>query len=515
MVIEKVRDLINNTLEKENLVPLSFSLERNYRPSLGDFSTNLPRLLIKKQKKSVDVLSKELEKSPLIDRVEEKNGFLNVFIRPNVWEEELGKILRGAHLKDIVSTEQKKVNVEFISANPTGELHVGNGRGAFFGDALSNVLEKTGHKVEREYFVNDAKTSLQIQALGNTALGRGEAYETEYLRSLLRELEPALKGIEDPSEAGFIVARRVAEDIKEFVTSTLRIKIDRWFSENDLYETRAVEHTTQKLPTYEKDGALWVRTSEYGDEEDRVVVRSTGDPTYFLSDIAYHLEKASRADSLIDIWGADHQGHVIRMMAVARALGFDAKLTILISQIVSLKESGEARRMSKRKGDLVSLKWLIEEVGLDATRFFYLSKTLSTHMEFDVALAKERSQKNPVYYVQYSYARSHQIFEKAGSTSIFTEVDLSVLKEPNEQMLMKQLTELPELLVRISKTYEVHRLTNYALELSRSFHKFYETSHVLVEDEALRNARLCLVKAYQTVLNDTLSLLGISAPEKM
>ncbi len=509
-----------------------FVLDRSVEASFGDYATNVA--LKAGDSKLAQKLAEELTKDSLVEKTEVKNGFINIFLKPEVWQKELADILKRRENYSVLTLGgEKTVNVEFISANPTGELHVGNGRGAFFGDVLANVLEKAGYNVEREYLVNDAKTSLQIGELGKTALGKGEAYLTDYLKNIIKELKPKLKGVTaeaDPSrqgeaeaEAGYIVASRITEDIKKFVTEELKIKFDKWFSEEELFKAGRLNPILKRLPTYEKDGAVWAKTSEYGDDEDRVLVRSNGQPGYFLSDITYHLEKASRANIMIDIWGADHQGHVKRMFAMGKLLNFADKLKIFITQMVSLKEMGEGKKMSKRSGDLVSLKWLIDEVGLDAARFFYLSKSLNTHMDFDVALAKEQSKKNPVYYIQYSYARSHQIFAKAGTAleDIVSSADLSLLKEPSEFDLIKKLSEWPEIIELIvegekkSGNYDIHKICTYATELSAVFHKFYEKNKVLVDENDLKMARLALIRGYQIILKDVLNVLGISAPEKM
>ncbi len=497
-----------------------FKIERPAQADHGDYAFFAGR--------KRDQLKDAVARSDLVEHTEVKNGFVNIFLKPDVWREELKQILElretYAHL---AIGEERTVNIEFISANPTGELHVGNGRGAFFGDALANIFEKAGYNVEREYYVNDAKNSLQIQELGKTALGQGDSYKTPYLEKIIAELKPKLKNVSDPGAAGYLVAQKITGDIKSFVTDELKIRIDHWFSEEELYGRKEFDSVKEKLPTYEKDGALWVKTSELGDDEDRVLVRSDGTAGYFLSDIAYHLDKAKRSDILVDIWGADHQGHVKRMYAAAKHLGFADKLRVLISQIVHVKEEGKDRKMSKRAGETVSLKWLVDEVGLDAARFFYLSKSLSTHMDFDIALAREQSQKNPVYYVQYSFARSHQIFAKVADQRGLDadSADLSLLEERSEIALIKKLAEYPEVIETIVTghqspaagryEYDVQKLTSYAYELSALYHRFYETNRVLVEDENLRNARLALVRAYQIVLKDCLMLLGINAPEKM
>lgn len=521
MLKNRIGEIVGDTLKKLGIETEGFTVERPAQAEYGDYATNA--VLRSGSPELAERLADAIAKHRDVEKAKALKGFVNIFLKPQVWREELRQILElretYAHL---TLGRERTVNVEFISANPTGELHVGNGRGAFFGDVLANVLEKAGYNVEREYYVNDAKNSVQIQELGKTALGRGEAYKSDYLSQILKNLRKELEGITDESEAGYLAAQRILENIKLFVGESLSVRIDRWFSENELYETNQIEAAKQKVPTYEKDGATWVKTTDFDDDDDRVLIRSDGTPGYFLADIAYHLDKAKRADILIDIWGADHQGHVKRMYAIGKHLGFAGKLQILISQVVHIKDEGKNKKMSKRAGETVSLKWLVDQVGLDATRFFYLSKALSTHMDFDIALAREQSQKNPVYYVQYSYARSNQIFEKLEARSFdLANADLSLIKEEAELALIKKLAEYPEVIESIvagyekSKSYDLQKLTSYAYELSAAYHRFYETSRVLVTDEKLKNARLALVRAYQIILKDCLLVMGIGAPDKM
>ena len=521
MISSEVRKIISKALEDIGADADNFSIERSPSPELGDYSTNIA--LKAGDTKSATQIAKGVAKSDLVQKTEVKSGFVNIFLKPEVWQSELENILKNkqdyAHL---TLGGEKTVNIEFISANPTGELHVGNGRGVFFGDVLANLLEKAGYNVKREYLINNAKVSTQIKELGKTALGKGEAYKTEYLEKIIKDLSSELENIKDDGKAGFLVAGKVMEGVKNLIQNKMGVRVDRWFLEEELHASGQVSSVLQKLNTYEKDGAVWMKTTEYGDEEDRVLIRSDGTPGYFISDIAYHLDKAARADVLIEIWGADHQGHVKRMMAAARALKFSGKVKILITQIVHVKEGGVGKKMSKRSGDTVGLEWLIDEVGLDAARFFYLAKSLNTHMDFDMALAKERSKKNPVYYVQYSHARANQIFAKAGMGPYDgDDANLSLLVEQSELALIKKLAEYPELIERIvtgyakSQSYDLHLLTSYAIELSATFHKFYETTKVLVEETELKKARLALVRGYQIVVKDVLGLLGVSVPDKM
>ncbi len=482
----------------------------------GDYSTNIALLL----KKNPNEIAKKIN-SDLFEKVEAREpGFINFFLSKDYLQKQVQEILKkGKNFGELSIGKNKKVQVEFISANPTGELHIGNGRGAFFGDTLSNVLEKTGYKVTREYYINDAKNSNQIRELGKTALGRGVTYLTKNLELRIKNLEAKLKKISDEGEAGYLLAQEVHKDIKNFTARKLKIKFDKWISEEGLYKKNEIKKIFEKLKRknliYEKDRAWWVRTSEFGDERDWVVIRGTGEPTYLLSDIAYHKNKFDRKfDKVINIWGADHQGHVGKMKAVSKILNYKGDFDILISQVVRLKKG----KISKREGKVITLEWLIDEVGLDAARFFYLMKSLDAQMEFDVELAKEKSQKSPVYYAQYAYARIHSILAKCKMQNAkckITNQNLKLLNHQAELNLIKQLIKFPEIIEDTARDYQVQRLPQYAMGLAAVFHQFYRDCRVLTEARPLSKARLALVSATKIVLKNTLNLMGLSAPEKM
>ncbi len=454
-------------------------------------------------------------------KIVEKSGrfFLNFHLSKKALEKGIKMALKD---KFDFAPKKNKVQVEFISANPTGELHIGHGRDAFYGDALSNILEMAGNDVKREFYVNDAKGSTQIKELGKTVLGRGETYLTDSLKLKIKNLK--LK-IEEESEAGYLMAESIQKDNKKFIEEKLKIRFDRWFSEEEeLYEKDEVEKILEFLKdkdlSYEKEGAVWFKTSEYGDDEDRVLVRSDGTPSYFLVDIAYHVNKFEKRkyDKVIDIWGADHQGHVRRMMAVKKALGWKGKLEILVGQLVALKEGGVRKRLSKRKGDVVWVKDLVEDVGLDAARWFFLEKGISVHTEFDLDLAKEQSKKNPVYYVQYSHARMCSILDKAQITKhkFQTNFKAQITNSKFERNLILNLVRFPEIVEDISKDYQVHHLATYIYGLAKTFTDFYENVRVLeAETEELKKARIELVFSAKQILGKALSLLGISAPTSM
>jgi len=493
----------------------------------GDYATNIALEIGKVLKKDPIKIAENLKeqilkfKSDLFAKIETaKPGFINFFISKEYLQKELNDILeKGRFFGKLDFGKNQKVNVEFISANPTGPLHIGNGRGAFFGDVLSNVLEWAGYKVTREYYINDAKINTQIRILGETALEKGITYLTENLKSQISKLKNQLKGIEDIGEAGHLLAQEVQKENRKFIEEKLKIKFDSWVSEENLYQKSKVKKVYKILKKkgliYKKEGAEWLKTSDFGDEKDRVIVREDGLPTYLLSDIAYHKDKFDRGfQKVIDIWGADHQGHVKKMKAVAKMLNFKGDLDILISQMVRLKGA----KLSKRKGQIITLEWLIDEVGLDATRFFYLMKSLNTQMEFDVSLAKEKSEKSPVYYVQYAHARICSILKKLktqNSKLKTTTQNLKLLKHPSELELIKELIRFPEIIEDTARDYQVQRIPQYAIDLATVFHQFYQDCRVISEDKNLTQARLVLILATKTILKNTLSLMGISASERM
>lgn len=538
---KEIKDLIEKAikqLQKEKVFPkfdipevkIEYPKEKIY----GDYSTNVAMLISKKIKKEPIDIAKilasrfQLLASRSLERVEVKRpGFINFFLSKGYLQKQVKEILEiGEKFGQLKIGKNEKTNIEFISANPTGSLHIGNGRGAFWGDSLSNVLEKAGHKVTREYYIDDAKNSLQIRELGKTALGEGRTYLTKDLGIKIKKLKPKLKKITDFGEAGYLLAQEIQKDIKDLIENKLKIKFNVWASEEKLYKEKKIEKILSWLKkkefVYQKEKAQWIKTLEFGDSKDWVVVRTTGEPTYFLSDIAYHKDKINRGfKKIIDIWGADHQAHVSKMKAAMKILGFKGDFDVLITQMVSLKKG----KISKRKGEIITLENLVDEVGLDAVRFFYLMKSLDTQMEFDVELAKERSAKSPVFYVQYAHARICSILRKATSNKqqaispkSLVSCRLSLLNHPSELKLIKQLIRLPEIIEDTAKDYQVQRISQYAIDLATSFHQFYRDCQVLPESgspTSLTKARLGLILATKQVIKNTLNLMGISAPERM
>lgn len=511
----------------------------------GDYATNAAMIVsagVGKNVKEVALnIVDELEKG---DEVKNRvlkmevagSGFINFFLKDEVIVSELKEV--GQKAKEGFDFRKgEKISIEPSSANPTGEFHIGHGRGAFYGDALANILEFAGAGVTREYYINDSRESNQIKELGKTALGQGETYLTEKLKTqiarlIVPEADPPLAGkSQDIGVVGFLLAQIVQSDNREFIEKKLGIRFDIWYSEDEklratLLNDRMLAALKMKELVYEKDGAVWLKTSEYGDDEDRVIIRSDlpapnaarqagGSKTYFLSDISYHSDKFIREyDVVIDVFGADHHGHVKRMLAVKKMLGWKGNLKIFVAQMVSLKEDGVSAKMSKRAGNVVLLKDLVDEFGLDVVRWFYNEKALSTQMEFDMALAKEHSAKNPVFYVQYAHARMNSILEKAKSVSGDNVSIEAILKEPSAKNLALKILQFAEALENIANDYQVHRLTTYAYELSSALSAFYRDVQVVSEGSHNTGA-LAMINITRTVLAKCLSLLGISAPEKM
>jgi len=530
MIREEIKNLVENSIKslqaKKGLPELEvpqIKIEHPREKLHGDYATNVAlsigKILKKNPMEITNILSSELEsqEAKLFEKIEvAEPGFINFFLSKNYLQERVGEILeKGEKFSKLTLGKDKKVQVEFISANPTGPLHIGNGRGAFFGDTLANILERAGYKVTREYYINDAKVNTQIRILGATALGKGITYLTPDMKLKIEKLKSKLKKTSDDGEAGFLLAQEIQKDIRGFIEKKLKFKIDSWISEEALYQQSKVEKTHKLLKDkgliYKKEGAEWLKTSKFGDEKDRVVIREDGAPTYLLSDIAYHKDKFDRGfQKVINVWGADHQGHVAKMKAVVKMLDLEGNLDILIAQLVGLKRG----RISKRKGRIITLEQLVDELGLDATRFFYLMKSLNTQMEFDVELAKEKSEKSPVFYVQYAHARICSILKKAENLE-FGSKNLSLLERPSELELIKQLIRLPEIVEDTATDYQVQRLPQYAIDLATIFHQFYRDCKVLTQSEDLKKARLSLLFATKQVLKNTVDLMGISAPEKM
>ena len=518
--------------------------------AFGDFSCNIAMTLARAERKAPLLIAEKIVRhfeAPegfLRDVRIEKPGFINLYLD--------GDYL-CAKLKDIVSAPDdfgknksgagKSVHLEFVSANPTGPLHVGHGRGAALGDVLGRVLEASGFRVHREYYINDAGN--QIETLAKSACARylqdvkGEdvpfpedAYQGEYIREIVKSprFREGVGALEDEesllSQAGVIAKDLILEDIQKSLAG-FRVRFDEWFSESSLFNENGnrVEEAVADLEAneklYEKDGAKWLASSAYGDEKDRVVVREDGRPTYLASDIAYHHLKYGRGfDSYINVWGADHHGYLPRVRAAMEMLGHDPeKLDVLFVQFVSLRRGGEAVQMSTRAGEFEELSAVVDEVGVDAARFFFLMRSADTALEFDLDLAKEQSSENPVYYVQYAHARACSLFrqaaEEGGPIGGLDAPPPGVLVLDEERRLMKNLLEWPDVVRTAAERLEPHHVTFGLIALAKQFHAYYNRNRILGQDEELSRARLCLAKCVQVVLRNGLNLLGVSAPEKM
>ncbi len=426
----------------------------------------------------------------------------------------------------------QSVLVEYVSANPTGPLHLGNARGGPYGDTLSAVLAKSGYSVAREYYVNDYGN--QITVLGHSIIGDDEAqYSGDYIQDLRSKLiaqnEEGID-IQDAQKVGRVAAQEIVREIIAPSLARAGIEFDSFFSEKSLHDSGAVDEVVEKLRkldfVYEKDGAMFFASTKVegiNDDKDRVLVTADGRKTYFCADIAYHLDKLSRADRLINIWGADHGGTVARLQGALSVLGHSDKLDIILTQFVRVMEDGKEVKMSKRRGTYIALIDLIDEVGADVTRFIFLMQAATTHVVFDLDVAREKSDKNPVYYVQYAHARMASILRKAESEKEFAQnesnsenANLSPLIHAKEIALIRILSEFPEIITRTADDYSVHRLAHYAISLADSFHSFYGACKVIdTKNIAQTTARLELVRATKTVLAEALRIVGVSVPEKM
>lgn len=497
----------------------------------GDFSTNIALKISRGVSQSpMDTainLTHKIKLPSYIQKLEVKEpGFINFFIKDEVWQGGVSEVLKeGEKFGSNASGSGKAARVEFVSANPTGPLHFGNARGGPIGDVLASVLQFCGYKVVREYYHNDVGG--QIDKLGesivNVAVGK-KIDDQEYKGEYVQELARLIGNVKNQEEAG----KKAVEILKKSIIDdceALGIKFDEIFSESELVssgKTKAViDKLQQKSFLRPKDGAIWFAPEdEFLKDRETVVVKSDESYTYFANDIAYHDLKFSRQpDLVVDVFGANHHGHVPRLQAVVKALGYDvSKFNVILYQWVRFKRGGEVIKMSKRSGTFITAKEVLDDIGRDAVRFFILMHDANSPIDFDLDLAKEKSNKNPVYYVQYAHARIMSILDKLKVKSDklrVEEANLHLLTSEYELSLIKQITKLPEIVEDVSKSFAVHHLTSYATELADSFHKFYENCKVIGEEEELQKARVGLLLAVQIALQNTLKLLGVSAPEKM
>jgi arginyl-tRNA synthetase len=511
----------------------------------GDFASGLALKLARTMRMPPMAIAQEISTRialpPQVDRAwVAPPGFINFVLRSDWLGTEVESILAaGKSYGDVKLGTGTQVQLEFVSVNPTGPLHVGHGRGAVLGSTLANVLSATGYTVEREYYINDLGVQITNfgrslyaryqQCLGKDAAMPANGYYGNYMIDLAKEVVEehgdrflSLSEAEASSQLGELGTAKMLQGIRQDLKN-LNVVFDSWFSEKSLYKggqyDRAMELLRGGGYVTTRENATWFESSSLGEDKDNVLVKSDGSPTYFASDVAYHYNKflERRFDRVIDIWGADHQGHVQRMKAVLKALGLDPeKLEIIICQLVTLRRGNDVVRVSKRSGDIITLQEVIDEVGSDACRFFFLSRSADSQMDFDLELAKKQSADNPVYYIQYAYARIASILRLAKERDIdYSQGQVSVLTTEPELTLIRRLILLPEIVGRVAITLEPHHLPYYAQDLATVFHSFYKQCRVVSDDEALTRARLKLVQATQITLARILHLMGMTAPEKM
>lgn len=519
MVTEQIRTLLQELTDTD----ANFTVERPKQPEHGDYASNAALVVAKKQginpRSLAEQLAEKLNADERFESVEVAGpGFLNFRLAPSMWAQAVEEILDARAKYGTFPKTDKKVQVEFISANPTGPLTLANARGGFGGDVLARVFERAGHDVIREYYVNDAGN--QIAQLGATL--KGEAGEGGYQGEYVDELREQVDTDGTTDEVGAAGAAIMLKQIQR-VVKQVGIEFDTWFSERkELHESGEIDKTLADLKkvdaTYEKDGALWLKTTHLDDDKDRVLRKSDGELTYLAADLAhfYHQFVQQRLDQSFLLVGADHHGYIGRMMAgvefLRKAEHFDGRLNILVTQLVRLIRGGQEVKMSKRAGTYMALEELLEEVEPDVARFFFVMKSFDTHMDFDLDLAKEHSQKNPVWYLKYAYARIAGILKKAGRKG---GDDLARLDDPAERALIAGLAEFPAVVARTAEDYQVQRIPHYALGLADAFHKFYERCPVISDDKELSAARLRLVEATRQVLDNVGETLGIEMPERM
>ena len=529
-------------------VPDGIAVERPSNPDNGDFSTSLAlRLARPARRKPMEIAEALAEQVELGDELAEAwaahPGFVN-FRLSDAWLAQQVEMVRtaGPQYGSVGIGSGEPVMVEFVSVNPTGPVHVGHTRGAVLGSTLAKVLQAAGYEVTREYYVNDAGSQMENfyasllaryqQVMGEEAELPEGGYQGEYVTDVARELaEHEGRRYLDLSteEALGEIAPRGRQKMVDLIRDDLEhigVEFDNWFSEGSLYRGEEYETAMDLLRSRgyvaEEDGAVWFASSALGQDKDNVLVRSNGSPTYFASDVAYHYNKFARRGfrQVIDIWGADHQGHVPRMKAAMQAMDIDPdRLTIMISQMVTLKRGDETVRASKRTGDFITLRELVDEVGADACRYNFLARTPNTQMDFDLELAKKEGMDNPVYYLQYGYSRIASILNNARERGIdWSDGDVSLLQHPTELALIRKLLVLPELVGSMARNLEPHHLPHYTLELATAFHSFYENCRVLSSEPAdheMMLARLKLTEAAQVTVARCLDLMGMSAPERM
>ena len=529
------------TLGISELPTLSFEKPRS--TSHGDLTTNIAMVVSKTLRLPPHQVAQKIVEhltvdSSFVDRVEIAGpGFINFHFTDEYYRRLIVEILKqGKDFGRLNIGNRKKTQVEFVSANPTGPLTVGHGRGAVYGDTVARLLEWTDHDVTREYYFNNAGRQMRIlgdsvrlrylELLGKNRDFPEDYYKGEYIKDIARHLQDRYSdGLKNEQAEGIFKQQAESEIFDDIKKTLLRlgIKHDVFYNENSLYETGKVRETIEELRknnlAYDQDGAVWFKASAFGIEKDKVIVKSTGEPTYRLPDIAYHREKFRRGFELvIDVLGADHIATYPDVLAGLKALGYEpSRVKVLIHQFVTIVQDGEVVKMSTRKANFITLDELIDEVGADVVRYFFLMRSIGSHLNFDLKLAKEQSEANPVYYLQYAHARIASIIRHAESLRINPQDmgDLSLLVQDEEMALMKMLADFPDVVESCAATYEPHRLADYLHDVAGSFHKFYHVHRVVTDDQRLTAARMALCIATKTVLANGFSILGITAPEKM
>ncbi len=555
----KLNALLRNTIDdcfQQGILlktPLpNYVIEVPNNPDHGDFATNLPMTLASSQKRRPREIASVIvdhlkDNGNLIENAEIAGpGFINFRIKAQEWYRALSEIVR---LKENYGRNDtgnhQKMMIEFVSANPTGPLHLGHGRGAALGDTLSRIFSFCGYDVAREFYINDA--GQQIRLLGESIFSRfkqmsdpehpfpQKGYHGDYILDLAKTISKEIDLEAMPEDEAIHVCTQTGKQVMldEVKQDLLRFRVafDVWYRESDLYSSgqlkNALKIVKDREQLYEKDGALWIATTKFGDDKDRVLQKQDGQFTYFATDMAYHLDKRSRGfERVINIWGADHHGYVPRMQAALSAYGFpEGWLSVVLIQLVKLWRAGQEIKMSKRAGSYVTLQELVDEVGVDPVRFIFLTKSNDSTLDFDIDLVKKQDSENPVYYVQYAHARICSIFRKAASEGISLPDAPEGLQErlvlDEEMALIKRMASFPSLLIDICSSLEPHRLTYYLTDLAALFHRYFNLGtktpdyRVLTHDSALSQARLFLAGAVRVVIGNGLELLGISAPEKM
>ena len=553
-IVEKVKIEINKEIAESlerlkakgaldfNSIP-EFVLEVPRDKTHGDFATNIAMLITKEAKKNPREIAALLTGEMDLNKTKIESiqiagpGFINFYLKENWLQSVIPLVLQE---KDQYGSSDfgqgRKVMIEFVSANPTGLLHMGNARGAALGDSLSKIMNFAGYEVKKEFYINDAGNQIEnfgksLEARYFQLLGRDfpfpeEGYHGEDIKETIQRIYEvygnSLENDENRVQKLIDIALKeklaaIREDLKNF-----GVEYDNWYSEKTLHESgkiqEAIVFLREKGLIYESEGALWLKTTEFGEEKDEVIQRSNGIPTYFAADIAYHKDKFERGfDLLINIWGADHHGHVARMKGAMGAVGYDPEnVQIIIMQLVRLFRGKDIVRMSKRTGKYITLNELVDEVGKDAARYFFAMRSPDSHLDFDLDLAKEESSDNPVYYVQYGHARICSIIKASGRDSFEVKPEnLELLKTDEEKALLRKIADFPEEVRLAAKNMEPHKLTNYAHDLASLFHGFYNNCKVIGSEADLMEARLALVYATKITLRNLLILLGVEAPERM